>query len=424
MSQKTPSLLRATGRDKLLIRCAGAFCAGALLLPCRGWADDSQQQLKSLQQDIAAKERSVKEQQQRRGALLAALKKQEQSIAQASRQLRQTLATLASLNRDISALNASIAKLQNQQKTQERMLAQQLDAAFRQGQHSALQLILSGEEGQRRERILAYFGYLNQARAQTIANLQQTRAQLTAQKQQLEQKQAQQKTLLDEQQQQQKTLEQAQNERQKTLMSLESSLEKDQQQLTELRQNENRLRDQIARAEREAKARAEREAREAARVQEKEQQAKRSGGSYKPTESERSLVARTGGLGQPAGQDFWPVRGRILHRFGEPLQGELRWKGLVIAAPSGTDVRAIADGTVLMADWLQGYGLVVVVEHGKGDMSLYGYNQFALVSVGTQVKAGQPIALVGNSGGQSQPSLYFEIRRQGQAVNPTPWLGR
>jgi septal ring factor EnvC (AmiA/AmiB activator) len=77
-----------------------------------------------------------------------------------------------------------------------------------------------------------------------------------------------------------------------------------------------------------------------------------------------------------------------------------------------------------MADWLQGYGLVVVVEHGKGDMSLYGYNQSALVKVGDQVKEGQPIALVGNSGGQETSSLYFEIRRQGQAVDPVPWLGK
>ncbi len=133
-------------------------------------------------------------------------------------------------------------------------------------------------------------------------------------------------------------------------------------------------------------------------------------------------MSRTGGLGAPRGQAFWPVRGPTLHRYGEQLQGELRWKGMVIGASEGTEVKAIADGRVILADWLQGYGLVVVVEHGKGDMSLYGYNQSALVSVGSQVRAGQPIALVGSSGGQGRPSLYFEIRRQGQAVNPQPWL--
>ncbi|MEE3652219.1 MULTISPECIES: murein hydrolase activator EnvC [unclassified Brenneria] len=433
MSKKALSVqLRAVCRakiqsralHKLFARCASAFCVGALLLSGFSQAADNQQQLKALQQDIAAKEKSVRLQQQQRGALVQQLKKQEQSIAQSSRQLHETRNTLSTLNKELNALGASIAKLQSQQDTQQEILSRQLDAAFRQGQHSALQLILSGEESQRSERILAYFGYLNEARQKSINELQQTRTELASQRQLLEQKQTQQKTLLSDQQQQQKTLEQAQTERQKTLSTLESSLEKDRQQLTELRQNETRLRDQIARAEREAKARAEREAREAAKVRAKEEQAKRSGGSYKPTENERSLMARTGGLGRPAAQAFWPVRGNIEHRFGEPLQGELRWKGLVIAAPEGTEVKAIADGNVLMADWLQGYGLVVVVQHGKGDMSLYGYNQSALVSVGAQVKAGQPIALVGTSGGQSQPALYFEIRRQGQAVNPQPWLGR
>jgi len=191
-----------------------------------------------------------------------------------------------------------------------------------------------------------------------------------------------------------------------------------------MRQNQSRLQGQIARAEAAAKARAEKEAREAEQVKTRQKEATSKGSTYKPTESERSLISRTGGLGAPRGQAFWPVRGSILHRYGEQLQGELRWKGIVIAAGEGTEVKAIADGRVILADWLQGYGLVVVVEHGKGDMSLYGYNQSALVNVGTQVRAGQAIALVGNSGGQGRPSLYFEIRRQGQAVNPQPWLGR
>ncbi len=409
--------------------CASVFCAGVLLLPFAGQAaEDNKSQLKDIQQSIAEKEKAVKQQQQQRSSLQDQLRQQEKTIAQASRQLRDTQGTLTQLGKDISGLNASIAKLQKQQSTQQNLLAKQLDAAFRQGQHSAVQLILSGEESQRSERILAYFGYLNEARQKTIEELKQTRAELAKQKTTLVAKQGQQKSLLGEQQTQQQKLEQARGARKKTLTALEASLEKDQQRLVELRQNEARMRDKIARAEREARARAEREAREAAKVREqvriKEQQAKKTGTTYKPSEADRSLMARTGGLGRPAGQLMWPVRGRTLHGFGEQQQGELRWKGMVIEAREGSEVKAVADGRVLLADWLQGYGLMVVVEHGKGDMSVYGYNQSALVNVGAQVRAGQPIALVGTSGGQGTPSLYFEIRRQGQAVNPLPWLGR
>ncbi|WP_227319127.1 murein hydrolase activator EnvC [Cedecea davisae] len=402
---------------------ASVLSAGVLLCSFSSHADDKQQ-LQSIQQDIAAKERAVREQQQQRSVLLAQLKTQEEAISAASRKLRETQNTLADLNNQIATLNNSLAKLQKQQATQERNLAAQLDAAFRQGQHTGIQLILSGEESQRGQRLQAYFGYLNAARQQTIEELKQTKAEAALQKSELEGKQSEQQTLLYEQQAQQAKLESARNERKKTLAGLESSIQQDQQKLSEMRQNQSRLQSQIARAEAAAKARAEREAREAEQVRDKQQQASNKGTTYKPTESERSLMSRTGGLGSPRGQAYWPVRGSLLHRYGEQLQGELRWKGIVIAASEGTEVKAIADGRVILADWLQGYGLVVVIEHGKGDMSLYGYNQSALVSVGTQVRAGQAIALVGSSGGQGRPSLYFEIRRQGQAVNPQPWLGR
>lgn len=102
--------------------------------------------------------------------------------------------------------------------------------------------------------------------------------------------------------------------------------------------------------------------------------------------------------------------------------GELRWKGIVIESPAGATVKAIAPGRVVLADRLQGYGLIVVIDHGKGDMSLYGYNQSLLVKRGQLVQAGEKIAEVGNSGGQDQNALYFEIRRRGKAINPSPWL--
>ena len=402
---------------------ASALSAGVLLCAASAHADD-RDQLKSIQADIAAKERAVRQQQQQRATLLAQLKKQEEAIAAAARKLRETQDSLNQLNKQIDEMNAALAKLERQRASQERNLAAQLDAAFRQGPHTGIQMVLSGEEGQRNQRMQVYFSYFNQARQETIAELKKTREEMAVQKSMLEEKQSQQQTLVYEQKAQQAKLEQARNERKKTLSGLESSIQQGQQQLSELRANESRLRGRIAQAEAAAKARADREARDAQAVRDRQQEASRKGTTYKPTESERSLMSRTGGLGSPRGQAFWPVRGPLLHRYGEQLQGELRWKGMVIAASEGTEVRAIADGRVILADWLQGYGLVVVVEHGKGDMSLYGYNQSALVSVGTQVRAGQPIALVGSSGGQGRPSLYFEIRRQGQAVNPQPWLGR
>nr|WP_199485498.1 murein hydrolase activator EnvC [Klebsiella sp. RIT-PI-d] len=402
---------------------ASALSAGVLLCAFPAHADD-RDQLKNIQADIAAKQRAVQKQQQQRAALLNLLKQQEEAIAAAARQLRETETSLTQLNKQIADMNASIARLEQQRAAQERNLAAQLDAAFRQGEHSGLQFVLSGEEGQRGQRLQAYFGYLNQARQETIAQLKQTRAEVDAQKAELEDKQSQQQTLLYEQRAQQAKLEQARNERKKTLSGLESSIQQGQQQLSEMRANESRLRNSIARAAAAAKARAEQEAREAEAVRSRQKEATNKGTTYKPTENERSLMSRTGGLGSPRGQAYWPVRGPTLHRYGEQLQGELRWKGMVIGASEGSEVKAIADGRVILADWLQGYGLVVVVEHGKGDMSLYGYNQSALVSTGTQVRAGQAIALVGNSGGQGRPSLYFEIRRQGQAVNPLPWLGR
>lgn len=391
------------------------------LSPHLSWANNNQQ-LQNILTDIAQQEKNVKEQQARRIALQKQLEQQEKSIAQSSKELRHTQSTLSSLNQDISKLTKSISSLEAQQKKHLEYLTKQLEQAFKLGKHSGLQTIFDQENSLRSERMLAYYNYLNEERQENIAELKQVKTELAAQKATLEQKQTQQKTVLTRQQTEQKKLEQSKQDREKTLTGLEASLQKSQQRLDELKRNETKLRDQIAKAEREARARAEREAREAEKLRQKQQEAQRSGSTYTPTKAERELMGRTGGLGRPAGAAPWPVKGRVLHRFGQLLQGELRWKGLVIAAPEGSEVKAIAAGRVLLADWLQGYGLVIVIEHGKTDLSLYGYNQSVLVNVGDNVTVGQPIGLVGISGGQKQPSLYFEIRRQGQAVNPEPWL--
>jgi septal ring factor EnvC (AmiA/AmiB activator) len=168
---------------------ASALSAGVLLCAAPAQADD-RDQLKSIQADIAAKQRAIKQQQQQRASLLAQLKAQEEAISAAARKLRETQDTLNQLNKQIDEMNASIAKLERQRATQERNLSAQLDAAFRQGPHTGMQMILSGEEGQRNQRMQVYYGYLNQARQETIAQLKQTREEVAAQKAELEESRA------------------------------------------------------------------------------------------------------------------------------------------------------------------------------------------------------------------------------------------
>ena len=134
--------------------------------------------------------------------------------------------------------------------------------------------------------------------------------------------------------------------------------------------------------------------------------------------------AALAGLAKLKGTLLKPTQGRMRKLFGKRRQGQVRWKGVLFDGNSGSSVRAVHYGKVLFADWLRGFGLVTVIDHGQGYMSLYGHNQALLTQVGDSVDAGQTIALVGQSGGQSSPNLYFEIRHKGLAINPSEWIRR
>jgi septal ring factor EnvC (AmiA/AmiB activator) len=117
----------------------------------------------------------------------------------------------------------------------------------------------------------------------------------------------------------------------------------------------------------------------------------------------------------------WPAKGYLKNLFGSVKAEGVTWDGVFITAEEGSEIKSIHHGKVAYADWLRGYGLLIIVDHGEGYMSLYGHNQSLFKEAGDQVQAGEPIALVGNSGGQNKPGLYFSIRKKGKPTNPTKW---
>ena len=119
-----------------------------------------------------------------------------------------------------------------------------------------------------------------------------------------------------------------------------------------------------------------------------------------------------------------PSKGKLKHQFGQRKHGGIDWKGVLIGAKEGENVNSVHNGQVVFADWLKGYGWVIVVDHGEGFMSLYGHAQTLLRDVGDMVRQGETLALVGQSGGQASSGLYFEIRHKGRAVNPVKWCRR
>lgn len=381
------------------------------------YAIDDNQKLQNLRQSIKEQEIRLAEQKKERTQLVSDLKQQETEIAKLLASIEKNSATLNKLNKEISQLIKQIDDLNIKQQQQRRALAKQLETAFKLGKNTGFELIFASEQSERNERLITYFGYINDAREQHINALRETQLQLNEKKLALQKKQVSQQTLQTKQKQEQVGLEKNRQDRKKTITSLESSMQVNQQKLAQLHENEAKLQAKIAEAERESRRIAEEEARQAKKIQ-----AKQKNNNYTLSPEERALMARVSGIGKPKRQFNWPVSGSVLHQFGESLQGELYWKGMVINAKDGTQVKAITDGRVILASWLQGYGFVVAIDHGKGDMSLYGYNQRVLVAVGDKIYSGQPIALVGSSGGQNSSGLYFEIRRDGKALNPSGWL--
>jgi septal ring factor EnvC (AmiA/AmiB activator) len=371
--------------------------------------DKAQRELKA----VAAERRKIEGQ---RGDASKQLRAVDEQLGHSSRALHDTEAQLARERASLAQLQQRRDDMESRLGTQRAELAALLRAAYTVGGDAPLKLLLAQDRVADASRVLTWHRYLQRDRAQRITALAAELHELEM----LEQRIAEQQRALDAARERQRTqLVQLQGDRKQRAQAVarletryqdkrsrEKALGSD---VAGLKKLLSQLRAAAARAEAARRATAERAAREA-------REAGKSGHPRpKPPLIANATPIRVGGLG-------WPLSGNLLAGYGANLPDGGTSSGLLIGAPTGATVKAVANGKVVFADWMNGYGLILIIDHGNGYMSLYARNEALLRDAGDMVGRGDPVASVGNSGGAGPPGLYFELRRNGDPVNPDTWL--
>jgi len=351
-----------------------------------------ERELEQLRDQIAAIQDRIAADREQRDTEMEALADIERELGQLSRQLRQTREDLDD-NRDrLEEKQAREQELEAALSAEEQELSAQLRSAHRMGRRSRLRLLLNQDEPQRFARILAYHSYLTRSRVESIERVSENLRSLSAVQRDIEERQQELERLEASQARDLERQEAAQVERAEAVEKLEKRITERRSELEDL---------EISAAELEHLLE------ELATVL-----------ADIPPEMESPPFAEL------RGQLDMPVDGRVAASFGDRRGGDLDWNGWLIRASAGEDVKAVGHGRVVFSDWLRGYGLVLIIDHGDDFLSLYAHNDSLLNDVGDWVRTGQSIATVGNSGGEEQAGLYFELRRGGRPVDPANWLRR
>ncbi|WP_457788229.1 murein hydrolase activator EnvC family protein [Pseudomonas sp. PL-6] len=385
---------------------------------------DTQRQLEAARQDVAELKKLLEKLQQEKSGVQQQLKKTETEMGALEGQVKELQRELKGSEQEIQRLDQEKKKLQSARTEQQRLIAIQARAAYQSGRQEYVKLLLNQQNPEKFSRTLTYYDYLSQARLEQLAAFNETLRQLANVEQEIANHQAQlqaQKAGLDERH---AKLAEARKERQQALAKLNSEFASRDQRL-KARQQEQAELGRVLKTIEETLARQAREAEEARKRALLAQQAEQARpGNPPPSGPQVSSGATYGGpFASARGKLPWPVDGRLVARYGTPRGGDARtkWDGVLIGAPAGSQVRAVHGGRVVFADWLRGAGLLVILDHGNGYLSLYGHNQNLLKNAGDLVKAGEAIATVGTSGGQDTPALYFAIRQQGRPSDPAQW---
>ncbi|MAR91917.1 MAG: hypothetical protein CML06_13705 [Pseudomonadales bacterium] len=350
----------------------------------------TKQELKQIQQRIEALQSTIKRTQARRSETEQALQRAEKAISDTRRKLAGVNADIKGSEAKLAQLRQTQAQLDQAKKAQRAALKQDINAAYRAGRQEYVKLLLNQEQPDKLARLMKYYDYFHQARMERIQAFNATLREIRANEAKINEGVGQLSRLKQTLETERRQLQAAQDERKQALAKLDTRLQDNTSRVGDLKSSREELEQVLHQVQ-------------------------------------ATLSDLPGNVGkQPfskrQGELAWPTRGQLVERFGTRRgSGGLRWKGVLISTDEGSPVKAVHHGRVVFSDWMRGYGMLTIVDHGDGYLTLYGHNETLLRSPGDWVDAGEVIAYSGRSGGQNRASLYFEIRRNGKPVNPSRW---
>ena len=378
-------------------------------------ASDAKKELNELKSRIESIQKNLEQAESSRNEAADALEASERAISDANRALSELGQKSKLANAKVAEIRRETARAENALSAQRKALGRMLYQQYVAGRPEGLAILLNGRDPNDTARELHYLSYFGRARSELIASLDENAKRLADLEKAAAQEAAELEAIAAEHKRQRHKLEAEKSSRKTILARISRDIERQQREIGTLRQDEARLTRLI------------------------EQLAKAIARAPKPrpgTERERASPPRLRNERVPEGTEEFdgafarlrgrlalPVRGELANRFGSPRQdGAMAWKGLFISAPGGEPVRAIAGGRVVFADWLRGFGNLLIIDHGDSYMSLYGYNETLYRQVGDVIRGGDRIAAVGNTGGRQDSGLYFEMRHEGRPFDPMTWV--
>ena len=357
--------------------------------------------LEALRSQIEGLRAKIAESEESRTEVRDQLRDSERAISEANRALRALAARRAATQEELKALSLRSQALETEIASRRQTLGRLLTLRYLNGEQSGLKLLFSGEEPGRIAREMHYYSYVSRAQTEFIEELHSSLARMKELEAATRGRNAELAAIESARRAERAALIRQQSEHRKVLARVSSQLREQRRQVQHLERDESRLSRLVE---------------ELRKLLAAAPPLLRNDKVPEPGSADKALAGLKRGL-------RLPIRGELANRFGaQRSDGGPSWKGLFIRSPAGQEVRAVAPGRVVFADWLRGFGNLLIIDHGKSYLTIYGNNESVLKQVGDTVRTGDAVATVGASGGNMESGLYFEIRHEGIAFDPMRWV--